>query len=221
VRKGARQTSCGARQNRRNGPPGRKSRKGSKKSRKGSRKSRKGSRKSRKSRKSMKGGKRHRKGSKKSKKSRISRPAGDSSDEEGGTKGNDDEKKVAEREEEMERREAKSHAVVLEMLGDLPDADVAPAENVLFVCKLNPITTDDDLTLIFSRFDANARATVIRDPITQDSLCYAFVEFSSPQPCTEAYFKMNNVLVDDRRIKVDFSQSVSKEWNRYTQTLRR
>jgi peptidyl-prolyl cis-trans isomerase-like 4 len=134
---------------------------------------------------------------------------------------NDDEKKVAEREEEMERREAKSHAVVLEMLGDLPDADVAPAENVLFVCKLNPITTDDDLTLIFSRFDANARATVIRDPITQDSLCYAFVEFSSPQPCTEAYFKMNNVLVDDRRIKVDFSQSVSKEWNRYTQTLRR
>jgi peptidyl-prolyl cis-trans isomerase-like 4 len=134
---------------------------------------------------------------------------------------NDDEKKVAEREEEMERREAKSHAVVLEMLGDLPDADVAPAENVLFVCKLNPITTDDDLTLIFSRFDANARATVIRDPITQDSLCYAFVEFTSPQPCTEAYFKMNNVLVDDRRIKVDFSQSVSKEWNRYTQTLRR
>ncbi len=133
----------------------------------------------------------------------------------------EDEEVVAKREEELERREAKSRAVVLEMLGDLPDADVAPAENVLFVCKLNPITTDDDLTLIFSRFDANARATVIRDPITQDSLCYAFVEFTSPQPCTEAYFKMNNVLIDDRRIKVDFSQSVSKEWNRYTQTRRR
>lgn len=26
--------------------------------------------------------------------------------------------------------------------------------------------------------------------------------------------KMNNVLIDDRRIKVDFSQSVAKLWNR-------
>jgi len=28
---------------------------------------------------------------------------------------------------------------------------------------------------------------------------------------------MNNALIDDRRIKVDFSQSVAKEWNRYSQ----
>ena len=37
-------------------------------------------------------------------------------------------------------------------VGDLPDADVAPPENVLFVCKLNPHTTDEDLEIIFSRF---------------------------------------------------------------------
>ena len=37
-------------------------------------------------------------------------------------------------------------------MGDLPDADVKPAENVLFVCKLNPVTTDEDLEIIFSRF---------------------------------------------------------------------
>jgi len=30
------------------------------------------------------------------------------------------------------------------------------------------------------------------------------------QDCEEAYFKMDNVLIDERRIKVDFSQSVSK-----------
>lgn len=31
--------------------------------------------------------------------------------------------------------------------------------------------------------------------------------------CASAYFKMDNVLIDDRRIHVDFSQSVSKlEW---------
>ena len=103
------------------------------------------------------------------------------------------------------------------MLGDIASADMKPPENVLFVCKLNPMTDDDDLTLIFSRFDPLAKADVIRDPDTGDSLQYAFVEFETKEACNEAYFKMNNTLIDDRRIKVDFSQSVAKEWNRYTQ----
>jgi len=34
----------------------------------------------------------------------------------------------------------------------LPDADVKPEDNVLFVCKLNPVTTEEDLEIIFSRF---------------------------------------------------------------------
>lgn len=33
-------------------------------------------------------------------------------------------------------------AVVLEMIGDLPEADVKPPSNVLFICKLNPVTTE-------------------------------------------------------------------------------
>ena len=37
-------------------------------------------------------------------------------------------------------REAKAHELTLEVIGDLPFAGVAPPENVLFVCKLNPIT---------------------------------------------------------------------------------
>jgi len=37
-------------------------------------------------------------------------------------------------------REAKAQALTLEMVGDLPFADVKPPENVLFVCKLNPVT---------------------------------------------------------------------------------
>jgi hypothetical protein len=48
-------------------------------------------------------------------------------------------------------KEARARATILEMVGDLPDADIAPPENVLFVCKLNPVTTDDDLEIIFSR----------------------------------------------------------------------
>jgi len=31
---------------------------------------------------------------------------------------------------------------------------------------------------------------------------------------------MNNVLIDQRRIKVDFSQSVSKQWNKWMRSKR-
>ena len=51
---------------------------------------------------------------------------------------------------------------------------------------------------------------VIRDKQSGDSLGYAFIEFQDKSACEEAYFKMQNVLIDDRRIHVDFSQSVSK-----------
>ena len=47
-------------------------------------------------------------------------------------------------EETLERlrreREARAQATTLELIGDLPFAEVKPPENVLFVCKLNPVT---------------------------------------------------------------------------------
>lgn len=112
--------------------------------------------------------------------------------------------------EMIAEKEAKARATILEIVGDLPDAEMAPPENVLFVCKLNPVTTDDDLTIIFSRFGKIKNAEVIRDRMSGDSLQYAFIEFEEKKSCEEAYFKMDNVLIDDRRIHVDFSQSVSK-----------
>jgi peptidyl-prolyl cis-trans isomerase-like 4 len=118
------------------------------------------------------------------------------------------------------RKEDHSRAVVLEMLGDLPDANITAPETVLFVCKLNPTTQDDDLQLIFSRFDPNVKVDIVRDYDTKASLQYAFCEFTTKEQATEAYFKMNNVLVDDRRIKVDFSQSVSHIWDKFRQRLR-
>lgn len=111
-------------------------------------------------------------------------------------------------------KEAKARATILEMIGDIPDAEMAPPENVLFVCKLNPVTNDDDLEIIFSRFGKIKSCEVIRDKKTGDSLQYAFVEFEERKSCEDAYFKMDNVLIDDRRIHVDFSQSVAKvKWN--------
>ncbi|OWK50705.1 Peptidyl-prolyl cis-trans isomerase-like 4 [Lonchura striata] len=52
-------------------------------------------------------------------------------------------------EEVQAEEEAKTPLILLEM-GDLPDADIKPPENVLFVCKLNPVTTGEDLEIIFS-----------------------------------------------------------------------
>lgn len=117
-------------------------------------------------------------------------------------------------EEAMEKlrreREARAQALTLEMVGDLPFAEVKPPENVLFVCKLNPVTHDEDLELIFSRFGKILSCEVIRDKKTGDSLQYAFIEFENEKDCEQAYFKMQGVLIDDHRIHVDFSQSVSK-----------
>jgi peptidyl-prolyl cis-trans isomerase-like 4 len=107
-------------------------------------------------------------------------------------------------------REARAQALTLEMVGDLPFAEVKPPENILFVCKLNPVTHDDDLELIFSRFGKILSCEVIRDKKTGDSLQYAFIEFENQKDCEQAYFKMQGVLIDDHRIHVDFSQSVSK-----------
>jgi peptidyl-prolyl cis-trans isomerase-like 4 len=115
----------------------------------------------------------------------------------------------------IKRKEAQSRAIVLEMTGDIPDAEAKPPVEVLFVCKLNPVTRDEDLELIFSRYGTIKQCEIIRDHKTGDSLNYAFIEFESESSCIEAYDKMNNALIDDRRIKVDFSQSVSKLWNRF------
>ncbi|KAI1842076.1 hypothetical protein JX266_011727 [Neoarthrinium moseri] len=106
--------------------------------------------------------------------------------------------------------EARAQALTLEMMGDLPFAEVKPPENVLFVCKLNPVTRDEDLELIFSRFGTILSCEVIRDKKTGDSLQYAFIEYEEKAASEAAYFKMQGVLIDDRRIHVDFSQSVSK-----------
>ncbi|KAK7907552.1 hypothetical protein WMY93_016164 [Mugilogobius chulae] len=125
----------------------------------------------------------------------------------------EDGKAAEELEERLKEKEAKTQAILLEMVGDLPDADIKPPENVLFVCKLNPVTTDEDLEIIFSRFGTIKSCEIIRDFKTGDSLCYAFIEFEKQEDCEKAYFKMDNVLIDDRRIHVDFSQSVAKiQW---------
>ncbi len=140
----------------------------------------------------------------------------------------DEEAELEAREKLRREREARAQALTLEIVGDLPYAEVKPPENVLFVCKLNPVTEgqiidpaattyvslmtfsliDEDLDTIFSRFGPIVSCEVIRDKRTKDSLQYAFIEFENQKDCEQAYFKMQGVLIDDHRIHVDFSQSV-------------
>ncbi|CAE7749410.1 sig-7, partial [Symbiodinium microadriaticum] len=150
----------------------------------------------------------------------------------------DDQAAAVAQRERLADEETKSRAVVLEMVGDLPDADAAPPDNVLFVCKLNPGPSvaslsgvwlrarvglgsavaaprsgrSADLEMIFSRFGRVQSCEILKDSESGESLCYAFVEFATKQACEEAFFKMNNVMIDNRRIKVDFSQSVARLW---------
>lgn len=128
------------------------------------------------------------------------------------------------KEEERRRNNASAAALTLEIVGDLPHAEIKPPENILFVCKLNPVTRSDDLELIFSRFGKINSCEVIRDKKVRHTLTRLGTACSMPlsstmtakppsayvHPLTQAYTKMQNVLIDDRRIWVDFSQSVSK-----------
>jgi peptidyl-prolyl cis-trans isomerase-like 4 len=124
---------------------------------------------------------------------------------------------LPEEEEEEARRvqAARAAALTLEMVGDLPFANVRPPENVLFVCKLNPATRDEDLELIFSRFGAVLSCQVIRDRASGDSLQYAFIEFDKREDAEQAYFRMQNVLIDDRRIWVDLCVSYNRQCAHY------
>lgn len=126
-----------------------------------------------------------------------------------------DARSLEEIEESNREKEAHARAVVLEMIGDLPEADSKPPTNMLFVCKLHPVTTEEDLEIIFSRFGNITSCDIIKDFKTGDSLSYAFIGFDTDKASEDAYFKMNNVLIDDRRIKVDFSQSVSHLWRQF------
>uniref|UniRef100_A0A4W5MYD5 Peptidyl-prolyl cis-trans isomerase n=1 Tax=Hucho hucho TaxID=62062 RepID=A0A4W5MYD5_9TELE len=92
---------------------------------------------------------------------------------------NDTDGKEAEELDEL-LKEAKTQAILLEMVGDLPDAEVKPPENV---CKLNPETTDEDLEIIFSRFLLIKCCEIIRGRKSGDSLCYAFIEFEKMCIC--------------------------------------
>ena len=122
-------------------------------------------------------------------------------------KENDTDDKIKEK---LREQESKNKAVMLELMEDLPNSNVKPPKNVLFVCRLNPITQAKDLENIFGQFGEIKDCKIVRDKKTKQSLKYGFIEFAKIEDCENAYLKMDGALIDDYRIKVDFSQSVKK-----------
>ncbi|KAK9492184.1 hypothetical protein V1508DRAFT_419533 [Lipomyces doorenjongii] len=133
----------------------------------------------------------------------------------------DSEEEEQRKERERRERDARAQALTLEIIGDLPYAEVKPPENVLFVCKLNPITEDEDLHTFFSQCGKILSCEVVRDKKTGKSLQYAFIEYERKSDCENAYLKMQGALIDDCRIHVDFSQSVAKLSNMWRDATNR
>ena len=125
-------------------------------------------------------------------------------------KENDNEEKIKEK---LREQESKNKSVMLELMEDLPNSNVKPPKNVLFVCRLNPITQAKDLENIFGQFGEIKDCKIVRDKKTKQSLKYGFIEFAKIEDCENAYLKMDGALIDDYRIKIDFSQSVKRMGN--------
>nr|CCC48118.1 putative RNA-binding protein [Trypanosoma vivax Y486] len=146
------------------------------------------------------------------------------SSDDDGDDGSDQKGGVECRRERADRRRAElrlqqdklneTRALTLNLLDGIADVsgELKPQGNVLFVCKLNPFTTSEGLKMCFSQFGEIKSVEVLQDRKTGNSLCYGFVEFAEEEACFRAFQKMDNALIDDRRIHVDFSQSVSKLW---------
>lgn len=110
--------------------------------------------------------------------------------------------------EELEKLKTQHNAEILAMLGDIPDADARPPDTTLFVCKLHPRTTEDGLKIVFSKFGTVTRIDLVKDKKTNESKCYAFIEFSKASEAENAYKKMQHAVIDNRIVLVDFCQSV-------------
>lgn len=97
-------------------------------------------------------------------------------------------------------------ALALELLGDLSHYKVEPSPRTLFVAKLNPVTTENSLEVIFSRFGPVKKVNILKGKKSP----YAFVEFDSQDSAESAYTQLHdNCTIDGHQVVVDFSQSTS------------
>ncbi|CUM68303.1 uncharacterized protein PRCAT00006025001 [Priceomyces carsonii] len=110
-------------------------------------------------------------------------------------------------------------ALTLELIGDLPYYKMKPSPSTLFFARLNPITSEDSLSVFFSKFgevlDCNIVKKVRGDKKTTN---YGFVKFKTKEEAEKAYAKLHDgCIIDGHDVYVDFSQSV-KHSKHFTRT---
>jgi peptidyl-prolyl cis-trans isomerase-like 4 len=76
------------------------------------------------------------------------------------------------------------------MIGDIVETKIKPLENVLFVCKINPITQEEYLDVMFYHFGKAMLVNTIRYYKTLDKFCYAFIEFETQEACIASIHRL-------------------------------
>jgi U11/U12 small nuclear ribonucleoprotein SNRNP35 len=56
----------------------------------------------------------------------------------------------------------------------------------------------------FSKYGSIRRFCLVRDIVTRSSKGYAFIEYEKKEAANQAYHYANNLIIDGRRIFVDF-----------------
>jgi len=72
----------------------------------------------------------------------------------------------------------------------------------LYVGNLSPVTTAEDLRLLFATAGRVVSVELIKDKITQKSKGFAFVDMVSQGDAGKAVSEFNGYRLDQRRIKV-------------------
>lgn len=76
----------------------------------------------------------------------------------------------------------------------------------LFVARLNPLTTEEKLHQVFSKFGDIRRLRLVRDIVTGFSKGYAFVEYKEDRAVVRARRDGNKLVVDQHEVFVDMEQ---------------
>ncbi|KAK7926139.1 hypothetical protein WMY93_008449 [Mugilogobius chulae] len=76
----------------------------------------------------------------------------------------------------------------------------------LFVARLNPVTNEEKLHQVFSKFGDIQRLRLVRDIVTGFSKCYAFIEYKEERAVNRAWREAEKLVLDQHELFVDMEQ---------------
>ncbi|OMJ95844.1 hypothetical protein SteCoe_747 [Stentor coeruleus] len=95
---------------------------------------------------------------------------------------------------------------------DKPDPQVNTVTyRTLFVYNISYETSEDTLRKKFETFGEIVTLYIVRDFVTGESNGYAFIEYASSYNAEQAYKKGHKMLIDSRRVFVDWERSRGQE----------